>query len=258
MPITRPNDVQCDKWEPASTGSKACRYYLKPGSVEAVEKHPDGALEPGMCVLPSEMLCVEWVRRHGTDAQKEQLLGIRAKPKTAGPSPYDDPEPLVLQPTAPPAPRPPARVATPQGEVLMAPPTPYAPAKEIDPASLEALERAGVEVELSAPHLAGGVTLVPARTGRTDRSEMTFREAAVIRLIVDAFPGAHVTAYRPGNGAARVADGVDESDLIPFEQWPASGTKCVACGEPQRRTPGGFSCSNGHGGAEPTEEDPLS
>jgi hypothetical protein len=80
----------------------------------------------------------------------------------------------------------------------MAPPRPYEPAKAIDPASLEALERAGAEVELAAPHLAGTITLVPARTGRLDRAELTFREAAAIRLIVDAFPGAHVTAYRPG------------------------------------------------------------
>lgn len=81
----------------------------------------------------------------------------------------------------------------------MAPPRPFEPAKEVDQESLEALERAGVEVELSAPHLDGGITLVSARTGRTDRSEMTFREAAVLRLIVDAFPGAHVTAYRAGH-----------------------------------------------------------
>jgi hypothetical protein len=49
-----------------------------------------------------------------------------------------------------------------------------------------------------------------------------------------------------------------------------SGTKCSVCGEPQRRAPGGFSCINGHGGADPakgngfdsdgiaTEDDPLS
>ena len=187
MPIIRPANILCEKWEPVSQGSKVCRYYIEPS-----EFGPEG-----MCKLPSEFLCVEWVRRHGTEGQKKALThhplpgpgGLKQPPDP------DAPDPLVL--VAPP-PRPPARIRTANGEVQMAPPKPFEPAKEIDPSSLEALERAGVEVELSAPHLDGGVTLVPARTGRSDRSEMTFREAATIRLIVDAFPGAHVVAHRAG------------------------------------------------------------
>lgn len=37
----------------------------------------------------------------------------------------------------------------------------------------------------------------------------------------------------------------------PFESYPLTGTTCSVCREPQRQTPGGASCSNGHGGAEP-------
>ena len=79
-------------------------------------------------------------------------------------------------------------------------------------------------MELSAPHLDGGITLVPARTGRTDRSEMTFREAALIRLIVDAFPGSFVTAYRPGPRTPAEEAGVTE-DEYAAEMAVGTGTE---------------------------------
>ena len=204
MTIPLPSGIECTKWEPASPGAKLCRYYIPPGEMEA----------EGLCKLPSELLCVEWVRRNGSEAQKGQLLDVRRKPKSAPTIPDGDtPAPLVLAAQDPPPPRPPARLRTAHGTVTMAPPRPFEPAKEIDPSSLEALEQAGVEVELSAPHLDGGITLVPARTGRKDRSEITFRECAVIRLLVDAFPGCHVTAYRGGPVAGPVRDVVDEDPL---------------------------------------------
>lgn len=187
MATVRPASILCEKWEPVSQGAKACRYYIEPN-----ELGPEG-----MCKLPSEFLCVEWVRRFGTN---EQRSALRAPSTTQPGGPRapdpDDPPPLVLAPSVPRPVRAPAVVRTPQGEIAMAPPRPFEPAKEVDQESLEALERAGVEVELSAPHLDGGVTLVPARTGRTDRSELTFREAATVRMLVDAFPGCHVVAYR--------------------------------------------------------------
>lgn len=36
----------------------------------------------------------------------------------------------------------------------------------------------------------------------------------------------------------------------PFESLPDTGDDCADCGEPQRRSPGGPVCRNGHGGAE--------
>ena len=237
MTVVRPASILCPKWEPTAPGSKRCRYYIDPGTIQ----------DEGMCKLPDEFLCVEWVRRNGTDEQRLILVptpptspvGVRPPPDP------DAPAPLVLAAQDSPPPRPPARLRTTNGEVQMAPPRPFEPAKEIDPSSLEALERVGVEVELSAPHLDGGITLVPKRTGRTDRSEITFREAATIRMIVDCFPGAHVTAYR-SNGRV-----FTESLDRPFEEYPLSGTQCSVCGELQRSTVGGLSCVHGHGGAEP-------
>ena len=206
MATTRPNDVQCTKWEPASLGAKACTHYLRPevedvnsSSLAPEKRSPRSA---GMCALADEFLCVEWVRRHGSEEQKSVLAGRRFAQTTPtrpqGPDP-DAPPPLVLAPSVPKAPaRLQALLYTPQGALQMAPPRPFEPAKAIATESLEALERAGVEIVLEAPYLDGAITLVPARTGRTDRSELTFREAATLRLIVDAFPGAHVTAYRTG------------------------------------------------------------
>jgi hypothetical protein len=291
MATVRPNDIQCTQWEPASPGAKACRYYLRPSETES----------GGLCKLPGELICVEWVRRSGSEAQKRSLVGHHfLKPQASTPNPPspkdpDEPPPLVLRPLDPLPPRAPARVQVPGGELAMALPRPYEPAKAIDPASLEALEAAGVEVELTAPYLAGTITLVPARTGRVDRNELSYREAAVIRLLVDAFPGSHVTAYRAalpggvgapanevaangapalqrcgvcgelqatkhdhGTGPTTAVELFDRLDL-PFDEYPLAGSRCSVCGQDQRATAGGLSCSNGHGGAESmVEEDPLS
>lgn len=60
-----------------------------------------------------------------------------------------------------------------------------------DTTSLEA--RARVEAEIELPDR---VTLVAARTGRTDRGEVTFQEAATLRVIADCFPGANIVMQR--------------------------------------------------------------
>lgn len=40
----------------------------------------------------------------------------------------------------------------------------------------------------------------------------------------------------------------------PFEEFPLNGLVCSVCGEPQRDTPHGSSCKNGHGGAVGVDE----
>jgi len=86
------------------------------------------------------------------------------------------------------------------GETLFAAPPDYVPAKEVDAASLEALEARGVEVELSTPGLrvepSWPIVLVPRHTGKPERHELTFREAATLRMIVDCLPGAQVVGWR--------------------------------------------------------------
>jgi hypothetical protein len=258
MPVTRPAGVECPKWEPAVLGGKRCRYYIDPKPAESGSQ--------GLCQLPDEFVCVEWSRRFGSEQQRA-ALALRPYPAGSRPvAPADDaPPPLTLavQDRPPPrltlvrSPGPPMTNAEPLVAIGRA----FEPAKEVDPIGLAALEQAGAEVELSAPHLERTVTLVPSRTGRTDRFELTFREAAVLRMIVDCFPGSCVVGYRwagqePGEPVGQDATGAYPPP--PVEAYPPTGTRCSACGEPQFRTPHGECCRNGHGGAEPAQEDPFS
>jgi len=253
MPVARPPGVQCPKWEPVSLGGKRCRYYIDPS--------PEELAEEGLCKLPDEFVCVEWVRRFGNDAQRAALAQRPYPAQGPGTPPADPdaPPPLALAVQERPPPKltlvrsPPPPM--PRGEPLVARGGPFVPAKEVDPVGLEALERAGVEVEVRSPHFEHTVTLVPKLTGRTDRCELTFRQGAVLRMIVDCFEGSCVVGYRQFATAAEGA--VGHADL-PAAAYPPNGTRCSACGKPQYRTPGGLSCPEGHGGAEPAPEDPLS
>jgi hypothetical protein len=196
--MTRPTDITCPKWEPPTAGTKVCRYYLKPDT-----NHDDQVLEKqgpttaGLCALPTEMLCVEWVRRKGTPEQRQAL---RVLPPAELPK---DAPGTALKPRR-------ARFQTPFGTADVALPDGFKPAKEIDPLRLEEIERAGIEIEMAVPYLPEGraLTLVPTRTGRTDRDEITYREAATLRLLVDAFPGAHVVGWTAAPvGPARMTNG---------------------------------------------------
>jgi hypothetical protein len=256
MPIIRPIGVECPKWEPESPGSKRCRYYIDPAPAELQDE--------GLCRLPDEFACVEWVRRFGS-AEQRAALALRPYPAGSRPvAPADPaaPPPLTLAVQERPPPKltlvrpPPPPI--PNAESLLALGRAFEPAKEVDPIGLAALEQAGAEVELLAPHLERTVTLVPSRTGRTDRFELTFREAAVLRMIVDCFPGSCVVGYRSVPAAASMDPPVGAHPPPPVEAYPPTGTRCSACGEPQFRTPHGECCRNGHGGAEPVQEDPLS
>lgn len=78
-------------------------------------------------------------------------------------------------------------------DVTVAEPSPFSPAKEIDPESIKALEIACDEIVLESSSF-GTIHLVAKATG-LDRHELTFREAATLRLLVDAFPGAQVVRF---------------------------------------------------------------
>jgi hypothetical protein len=218
----------------------------------------------GLCQLPDEFVCVEWARRFGTDEQRAALklrtypAGNPAKRPLADP---DAPPPLALAVQDPPPRRltlvrPPAP-PMPRGEPLVAPGRvfEFQPAPEVDPAGLEALERSGAEVDLASSSMGIAITLVPARTGRTDRNELTYREGAVIRMIVDCFPGSCLVGYRP-------APQPEDAGVPSGTPWGTPlGTACSVCMEPQFASPGGETCKNGHGGAPPAPEpaeDPLS
>ena len=52
-------------------------------------------------------------------------------------------------------------------------------------------------------------------------------------------------------GQALAAKSLAESLDGPFDSYPLTGTMCSVCLEFQRQTPGGVSCPQGHGGADP-------
>lgn len=72
---------------------------------------------------------------------------------------------------------------------------PYETAKRIEPEQLAALAATFPEVVLDSAEV-GQVALVAVPTGRDDRVELTYGDAATLRLLVDAFPGARVTGLK--------------------------------------------------------------
>jgi hypothetical protein len=138
--------------------------------------------------------------------------------------PFDlPPEPPAAKPPASrwedppmrPPPAPPPKAKPPATEAAAAPlaaPAPavdsaavFAAAREVDPLQIGRLEALCQEVHLVSPDL-GDLYLVREHTGQ-QRLELTFREAAALRQMVDQFPGARVVALtRP---AAPAEEGWD-------------------------------------------------
>jgi hypothetical protein len=87
------------------------------------------------------------------------------------------------------------RVAAGEHVVLVADPPPFLPAKEIAAESLEALEARCESISLSLPpgvtQDGQPITLV-RKYGAGHPNEISFRDAATLRLLVDAFPGCQI------------------------------------------------------------------
>lgn len=161
-----------------------------------------------------------------------------------------------------------ARAAAVQIEV-----EPFRAPPRIDPDKLDALAKATGEVVLDSA--LGTIALVPKPTGRLDRTELTFEEAATLRTLVDAFPGSRIIGIRSAaqrdaeDGASRLASSQPANDghgegapsasarsarsagAPSMTETAWTGTRCSACGHPQFTTPSGTSCARGHGNADP-------
>ncbi len=171
-----PDGITCQDWEQDQSDPKMrrCRFFGDDGS------------------CPLHGRCTELVKREAL--------------RPAVPSP----EPLALTPSSAPA-RPPvapmsaadrarasyaAALPAPLVDASIGPDAPPPPvAKEIDPERLHELEALSPEIHLVSPDL-GDVFLVRQRTG-AERLEVTFGQAATLRLLVDSFPGARVVALYP-------------------------------------------------------------
>ncbi|MEO6638811.1 MAG: hypothetical protein ABIN25_11055 [Ginsengibacter sp.] len=211
MPIEqKPANVDCPKWEPASSSSPRCKHY------EAVTHecaHP----------LIGGVPCSEWTKLQARKLAAVQSLpkneptdlfggavvsgggdgrggsavarqGAKARPKAeAGPSGGAISSGSLAGVQRPGV----HRVIAGAIELGLLPPPDFTPAKEIDPKSIEALEGAVESIAMTSASMGGKEIVLVREVNRDDpRLQISFREAATIRLIVDCFPGAQVIDVR--------------------------------------------------------------
>ncbi len=217
----RPPGIDCTDWKPREAGKKRCAFYLPPD--------PARGEVAAMCNLSKHFLCTEWEKanpgliesarlaaKQKTNPASSSIASNAASPPADQPvqaNLFSPPTPLPAPP--PPAPpTPPVLPPEPQGAVPIgiapmfeqprspAPPRPMLPAKEIPPEDIKLLEDLGAEFCLFSKPLNREVWLVAKKTGNPDRFEMTFKEAAALRLIVDSFPGVRVTQLITASEAA--------------------------------------------------------
>jgi len=169
----------CAHYDP-QPGSKRCRHYV----------------ERGACALPTEFMCVEWMRANNQ--------GPAQKPQAPAPQAPERPRPSEAQRDLFGRPTPPAPAAAPAKPKPVEPRRPAAPEPGPEPAiepdplrgltteDLDSFKALGVEVCFRSEAL-GEVWLVPAPTGQP-RRELTPEHAATIVRVLSAFPGSHVVA----------------------------------------------------------------
>lgn len=190
----RPAGITCPHYE-AIPGRKHCRHYL----------------DNGACSLPTEFMCVEWMKANG-----HVVLEAAPKPAVVAPesplrqalasSPVDlfgnpnpDYQPSKASPPAPPkssgrgegtrsGPSPATSTPTDDTDTAERPPLRGLTTEDID--SFKALR---AEVCLSSDAF-GEVWLVPEYTGQ-DRKEITPEHAATICRVIEAFPGSRVVSF---------------------------------------------------------------
>ncbi len=75
-----------------------------------------------------------------------------------------------------------------------------APVRELTQADIDSFKALDVEVHVKSK--AGEFTLVPERTGRTDRVELIPEDIARFAMIMDAFPGSEIVYVGPDKGGA--------------------------------------------------------
>ena len=156
--------ITCRRYE-ARPGTKRCRHYLDGGS----------------CGLPDEFMCIEWLKANGHTAPAPLPPLDKAPASLPSPAPGFRLEP-PLSSTPPPERRP----TNDEAPVV----------RKLTTEDLAAFEALGREVCLVTEDC-GELWIVPAYTGRDDRTELSVRDAATLAALCIAFPGARVTRLAP-------------------------------------------------------------
>ena len=172
-----PDGITCEDWEQDHSDPKMRRCKLI-GST-------------GSC--PIHGRCTELIKREALRAAAPSVEPLVLAPPSSAPAPPPAPS-LSAADRA----RASYSAALPAAlvDATIGPDAPPPPvAKEIAPDRLAELEALSPEIHLVSPDL-GDVFLVRKRTG-AERLEVTFGQAATLRLLVDSFPGARVVALSP-------------------------------------------------------------
>lgn len=238
----RPLTVLCPDWEPtpgAPESSKRCGLYLD---------------ATNGCQMPKNLVCVEWARKNVfspalvPDAlrreQAENIRKLESMPSALDllttPAEAGKKEPVKIENGFLSSPDPKKvkakDVARATNEALLPVPKEYRdqiahneafrPAKWIEPEAIASLEELGAEVTLAGEAF-GDVTFVKSYTGK-DRKEITYKDAATLRLLVDAFPGAHVAAFVSTKSSLQHAS---DQDLYEDAKVKTNDLNvCAACG----------------------------
>jgi hypothetical protein len=205
MAIKRPPGVDCLDWEPVpgGTNAKRCRYYL----------------DAGACQMPVRLMCTEWekVNRHlpvtelprpfpSPDVPPPVLVAL-ATPAQANPPPPPPPAPDAPLQLTPPAPKPLSKAKEKAqraylaaleggGEAPLAVPAePYELPPAMTEAEIASLEALAEEIRLTSAEL-GDIVMVRRYGPDPARAEITFRDLAALRTIVQTLPGARVVGIK--------------------------------------------------------------
>jgi len=172
-----PPGYTCTHYD-ALPGSKRCRHYV----------------ERGACALPTEFMCVEWMKANGQGPAPKPAAPAPVQPERPRPV-EEQPRDLFGHPLAPPP------------AVVPAKPKPVEPKRPTEPEAtvdldqlrgvttedIESFKALGVEVLLHSETY-GDVWLVPAYTGR-ERKEITPEHAATLARVMSVFPGSHIVSF---------------------------------------------------------------
>jgi hypothetical protein len=188
----RPAGITCPHYE-ALPGRKHCRHYL----------------DNGGCSLPTEFMCVEWMKANGhlaPDATQKPAAAAPESPlrQALASSPLDlfgNPNPDYRSTdTGSPAPSSSRREASstvPSPAMSMptddADTTDRSPQRGLTTEDIDSFKALRAEVCLSSDAF-GEVWLVPEYTGQ-GRKEITPEHAATICRVIEAFPGSRVVSF---------------------------------------------------------------
>lgn len=167
----RPAGITCENYSKGD--GKRCAHYVAGGA----------------CALPTEFMCVEWLKHNGPAPAPNPTEPPKVVLQPLGRDLFGNPVPVVVEP-----PR-----AKPEAPAPLPRPTPTEPVVDVDQLrgftsdDIESFKALGVEVKLESEAY-GEIWLVPAYTG-ADRREITPEHVATLARVISVFPGARVVAF---------------------------------------------------------------